>query len=490
TFMSMRLESRIDMNVQAAVWDRLLRLPAAFFRGYSAGDLAMRANSINAIRSQLSGIVLGTLFSGLFSSFNLLLLFRYDAGIALIGLGLVAFGILVSAAFSLIQLRYQRKLMQNQGKLSSLMLQLLSGIAKFRIAAAESRAFYLWANLFGMMNRIGYKSNKLQSYFAVYQAIFPVVTSMVLYYAVASMGEGRMSAGGFIAFFSAFSAFLAAMLSMSSSLLSVMGVVTLYERAKPILEALPEEAGGGEHPGRLSGQLELNGVHFRYESQSDWVLRDVSLTVKPGEMLAIVGESGSGKSTLIRLLLGFEQPESGMVRFDGRELGALDVQAVRRQIGVVMQQADVMAGSLYENIVGSAGLPLEAAWEAAAMAGLAKDILAMPMGMHTMIPDGGGTLSGGQRQRLMIARAIVRKPKVLIFDEATSALDNRTQAEVSASLEKLQATRIVIAHRLSTVRHADRILVIRKGTIVESGTYDELIAASGEFARMAERQAV
>jgi len=486
----MRLEGRSDMTIQAAVWDRLLRLPVGFFRDYSSGDLAMRANSINAIRRQLSGIALSTLFAGVFSSFNLLLLFRYDTGIAFVAVGLALIGILASVGFAYAQVRYQRELMKDQGKLSSLMLHLLSGIAKFRIAAAESRAFYLWANLFGKLNRIGFKSNRLQAYFAVYQAIFPIATSMVLYYSVVSMGEGRISTGDFIAFFAAFSSFLSAMLAMSSSLLSIMGIVTLYERAKPILEALPEEADGGAHPGTLSGSIEWSRVRFRYEKDGPWIVRDVSLAVQPGAFVAIVGESGSGKSTLLRLLLGFEKPESGTVRYDGKELGSLDVREVRRQIGVVLQSAEVMAGDIRENIVGSTGLSIEEAWEAAAMAGLDADIREMPMGMHTVIADGGGTLSGGQRQRLLIARAIVRKPRILLFDEATSALDNRTQAVVSESLERLQATRIVIAHRLSTIRHADLIVVMKRGQIVQKGTYEELMEQDGEFAEMARRQTV
>jgi len=486
----MRLEGRGDLTLQAAIWDRLLRLPVSFFRRYSAGDLAMRANSINAIRRQLSGIALSTLFSGLFSSFNLLLLFRYDTGIALIALGLVAIGILASAGFAYAQIRYQREMMKDQGQLSSLMLHLLSGIAKFRIAAAESRAFYLWARLFGSINRTGFRINRLQAYFSVYQAIFPIATSMALFYNVASMGEGRLSTGHFIAFFAAFSSFLSAMLAMSSSLLSIMGVVTLYERAKPILQALPEETEGGEDPGPLGGSIELNRVRFRYDKDGAWIVRDVSLAVKPGSFVAIVGESGSGKSTLVRLLLGFEKPESGSILYDGKELGSLDVRAVRRQIGVVLQNADVMAGNIYENIAGSTGLSVQEAWEAAAMAGLDADIREMPMGMHTVIADGGGTLSGGQKQRLLIARAIVRKPRILFFDEATSALDNRTQAIVSDSLESLQATRIVIAHRLSTIRHADVIAVMSQGRIVQTGTYEELIAEEGEFAKMARRQIV
>jgi len=164
------------------------------------------------------------------------------------------------------------------------------------------------------------------------------------------------------------------------------------------------------------------------------------------------------------------------------------VQAVRRQIGVVLQSGRLTSGDIFTNIVGSSLATHDDAWEAARMAGLDRDLESMPMGMHTVISEGGGTLSGGQRQRLLIARAIVGKPRILYFDEATSALDNRTQSIVSASLERLRATRIVVAHRLSTVMNADRIYVVQAGRIVQSGTYGELLAQPGLFAELAARQ--
>jgi NHLM bacteriocin system ABC transporter ATP-binding protein len=486
----LRIEGRVDMTIQAAVWDRLLRMPVSFFRGYSSGDLSMRVNSIAAIRRKLSGIAVSSLFSGLFSVFFLVLLFMYHSGIALIALGLSAAGILVTTAFSVAQLRYQRELMQQQGHLRSLMVQLLAGIAKFRVAAAESRAFYLWASLFGKQNRIQFHMSKLEAYYAVFQTMFPIGTSMVLYDSVVSFGASSISTGNFIAFFAAFSAMQSGMMAMSASLLSILSVVTLYERAKPILQALPEEADGGEFPGSLGGGVELSHVCFRYAADGALTIRDVSLKVNPGAFVAIVGESGSGKSTLLRLMLGFEKPESGIIGYDGKDLARLDIQAVRRQLGVVLQNGGLMAGDLYSNIVGSSGLSVDDAWEAARIAGLEEDIRDMPMGMHTVLPDGGGMLSGGQVQRLLIARAVVRKPKILFFDEATSALDNRTQAAVSDSLERLQATRIVIAHRLSTIRHADLIIVLNRGEIVQQGTYEELMSRQGLFAEMAKRQTV
>ncbi|MBW7474046.1 NHLP bacteriocin export ABC transporter permease/ATPase subunit [Paenibacillus oenotherae] len=484
---SLRMEGRMDSFIQAAIWDRLLNLPVAFFRNYTAGDLAIRANSINAIRQLLSGAVLGSLFSGLFSIFNYALLFHYDAGLALAAGVLVLISIAVTAAIGLLQIRFQRKLLDIQGRISGLMLQLLNGVSKFRMAAAENRAFFLWARAFAEQKKLSFRARMLDNQLGVFQSFYPLVASMVLFYMVASK-ESSLSAGQFIAFYTAFSAFLAAMLSMASALLSLVHVVPLYERAKPILQTLPEVHDQLEDPGDLSGAIEVRHIGFRYGADQPMVLKDISLNIKAGQFVAFVGASGCGKSTLLRLLLGFEQPESGSVYFDGQDMRSLDVSLLRSQFGVVLQNSKLMSGDMYTNIVGSSNLTVDEAWEAAAMAGLDEDIRNMPMGMHSVISEGGSTLSGGQRQRLMIARAIARRPKVIFFDEATSALDNRTQAIVSESLERLQATRIVIAHRLSTITNADLIYVLDKGMVVQSGTYEELMAETGLFAELASRQ--
>lgn len=484
---TLRLEGRMSSALQAAVWDRLLRLPVGFFRQYTAGDLASRANSINAIRQMLSGAALRTMLAGIFSIFQFLLLFRYDAQLALIAGGLVIIAFAVTAAFTLLEVRYQRELLEVQGRIAGIMLQLFNGISKFRMAAAEKRAFFLWSRPFAQQKRIAFKARNIEICNAVFQSLFPILVSMVLFYIVA-MHRFSITAGAFLAFTAAFGSFLSAMLNMGSALLSLVGMVPLYERAKPILQALPEMHEGLEDPGEISGAIEVRGVNFRYRPDQPYILRNISLSIKPGEFVAFVGASGSGKTSLMRIMLGFEKPESGSVYFDGRDLRTLDLNLLRKQFGVVLQNSRVMAGDIYTNIAGTSSLTMEEAWEAAAMAGLDEDIRNMPMGMHTVLSEGGSTLSGGQRQRLLIARAIASRPQIIFFDEATSALDNRTQAIVSESLKRLQATRIVIAHRLSTIINADRIYVFDKGAIVQEGTYEELISVPGPFAEQARRQ--
>ena len=221
------------------------------------------------------------------------------------------------------------------------------------------------------------------------------------------------------------------------------------------------------------------------------MLQDFSLDIQAGEYLAIVGATGCGKSTLVRLLLGFETPERGAIYYDGRDLQEVDLKSLRQKIGTVTQDGGLLTGDIFSNItISSPTLTMDDAWEAAEIAGIAEDIEKMPMGMYTVISEGQGGISGGQKQRIMIARAIAPKPKILIFDEATSALDNVTQQKVSQALDGLNCTRIVIAHRLSTIKNCDRIVVIDKGRIVESGTYDELIAADGRFAELVKRQQI
>jgi len=278
------------------------------------------------------------------------------------------------------------------------------------------------------------------------------------------------------------------MVQLVSVLSSSLVVIPLYERAKPILETAPEVDAAKTKPKTLRGDIEVSHVVFRYEPAGRPILSDLSIHIAPGEFVALVGDSGAGKSTLLRLLLGFEMPESGTVYYDGQDLRELDVRALRRRIGVVLQDDKPSAGSLFDNIAGCANLSLDEAWEAARMVGLEEDIKAMPMGMQTVVPPGWSGFSGGQIQRLLIARALARRPGILFFDEATSALDNNAQAVVSQSIESLKVTRLVIAHRLSTVLGADRIYALRQGQVVEAGTFKELMAKEGYFYELAKRQ--
>ena len=490
TLAFVRIETAMSAAVQAAVWDRLLRLPVPFFRKYAAGALAHRAMAVDSVRQTVSGAVISGGLSGLFSVFNLALLYTYDPHLAVRATAMIAIAVGATVLVGVAKRYRQKDVAPIQSKAAGIVLQLLTGISKLRVCGAESAAFAIWADLFSRQRRMRFALRRIGAQFAAFNACFPIVACMVIFSGALDAGPGtaRLSTGSFVGFLAAFTACLTATQAVGAAGLQLLAAAPAVQLAQPILRATPEVSPGKGDPGEIVGEIEVQHLTFRYEPSGPVVLQDLCFRAAAGELVAVVGTSGSGKSTLLRLLLGFEQAESGAIYLDGRELAGLDIHAVRRQIGVVLQSGGLMPGDIYTNIAGGTTINLQAAWDAAEMAGLADEIRRLPMGMHTIIDQRGSTLSGGQRQRLMIARAVVNRPRVLLFDEATSALDNRTQELVSRSLGHLQATRLVVAHRLSTITHADRILVMDRGRIVETGTYSALIAQNGTFARLARRQ--
>ncbi|HEY7789130.1 MAG TPA: NHLP bacteriocin export ABC transporter permease/ATPase subunit [Vicinamibacterales bacterium] len=489
----LRVETMMQASVQPALWDRLLGLPASFFRRFSAGDLAQRMSAADQVRQTLSSATITALMSGLFSLFLFAQLFYYSMDLAWVSTAVILVAVLATTWAAVRKVNIQRSLFAIEGKIAGLVLQLLTGITKLRVAGAEGRAFAMWGRQFAAKRRLAFHMVRVDKWFDVFTSVIPIVGSMAIFGSLvwwvnADPTVLPMSAGTFIAFNAAAALFLGRMLGLSRALISTMVALPLYERARPVLESLPEVDDDKMDPGEISGAIEVSRVSFRYDADGPLILDDVSLKIEPGEFVAVVGPSGSGKSTLLRMLLGLDRPETGSVYYDGKDLALLDVQKLRRRIGVVMQNNRIRAGSLFENIVGSSGLTMEDAWEAARMAGLDQDIKQMPMGLHTVLQQGGGTLSGGQRQRLLIARALATRPRLLLFDEATSALDNRTQAIVSESLASLQASRVVIAHRLSTIVGADRIYVMAAGKVLQVGSYAELAVQEGLFAELIRRQ--
>jgi len=490
--LTLRIENAATGALQPAIWDRLLRLSPAFFRGYSSGDLVNRTLSVNQIRQKLSGATQRTLLSALFALLNLVLMFVYSWQLALVGVGIALLTTVVTTVASLLVIRQLRQQQELDGEINGLTVQLINGVAKLRVAQAEERAFAAWAEQYSKRSRLKASFQLIRDNVSVFNEVLSLVSSALLFWfateSIAMQQTGGLTVGTFLAFNAALGIFIGGVSDLSNTLTDILAIVPLWERAKPILHAQPEYDPTKANPGSLIGRVALDHVTFRYHDDGLPILNDVSLYADPGEFVAIVGPSGSGKSTILRLLLGFEAPESGTVYYDGFDLAQLNLEAVRRQLGVVLQNGRIGTGSIFENITAGALVSHEQALEAARMAGFADDIQLFPMGMHTVISEGGSNLSGGQRQRLLIARALVNKPKIILMDEATSSLDNRTQAIVTESLAQLNATRIVIAHRLSTIRNADRIYVLEAGRVVQVGTFEELVKQQGLFAQLVARQ--
>ncbi|MFH6783016.1 MULTISPECIES: NHLP bacteriocin export ABC transporter permease/ATPase subunit [Methylobacterium] len=486
-FLLLRVATLLNTDLEGAVWDRLLRLPAGFFRGHAAGDMALRADAINQMRDAVGGTVIGTVLSAAFSVSSLALILSYDWRLAGVALALALVQLAVMTAVNLRLVGWKRRMLDIDGRLQAVSLQLIQGIAKLKVAGAEARGFARWAPLFVERRALEMRQSRLLAGYSAFGSAFGIAATALMI-GIVGLGGLDIGIGGFIAFNAAYGQFMAATLALGAALPALLALRPLSERAGPILAAVPESLGRRGPAPMLHGGIELADVGFRYHVEGPAILDGVSIVARPGEFVGIVGPSGSGKSTLMRLLLGFERPQGGSVFFDDRDLAGLDLRAVRRQMGVVLQSSRVTGSTLLESILNGAALTEAEAWEAARLAGLDHDIQAMPMGMQTFVGEDGGLLSGGQRQRLLIARAVVRQPRILLFDEATSALDNRTQQIVSEGLERLDATRIVVAHRLSTVQKADRIYVLEAGRVVEEGRYRELLERGGLFSTLAVRQ--
>ncbi|WP_371542595.1 NHLP bacteriocin export ABC transporter permease/ATPase subunit [Streptomyces sp. NBC_00554] len=474
----LRLEGRIEATLQPAVWDRLLRLPTKFFTSRSTGELASAAMGISAIRRLLAGVGPTLAQAGTIGAMNLGLLLWYSVPMALAAIGML---VVIAAGFlglGLWQVRWQRRLVVLSNKLNNQAFQTLRGLPKLRVAAAENYAYAAWAGEFARSRELQQKVGRIKNLTTVMGAVYLPLCSLLMFMLLAGPARDSLSAAEFLTFNTSMTMLLTSVTSITGAFVSAAAALPMFEEIKPVFDATPEVRVASTRPGVLSGGLEARGLSFRYSDDGPLVLDDVSFDIRPGEFVAIVGPSGCGKSTLLRLLIGFDKPVSGSVLYDGQDLAALDQSAVRRQCGVVLQHAQPFTGSILDCICGTEPYTPEEAMAAAEMAGLAEDIKRMPMGLHTIV-SGSGAVSGGQRQRLMIAQALIRRPRILFFDEATSALDNETQRTVIESTRALNATRVVIAHRLSTVMDADRVIVMEDGKVAQQGPPAQLLADTG-----------
>lgn len=480
-----RIEIKANVSVTAAMMMRMLTLPSDFFKKFSSGELAQRASAVSLLCTSAANMIFSAGLTAFISLIYLRQIFIFTPLLVWPALWIMA-ALVLSSVISIIGHSWlMKKTMKLQAKEYGLLFKFITGIQKIKLAGAERRAFANWAGHYKHLAKLEYDPPLFLKLTPVMQPIITLIGTFVLYLRAFQTG---VTPEDFMAFMASYGLMSGAFISFCTVTLSMSAISPMLDLIKPVLEAEPEIS-HGKVLSRIRGSIELNNVSFRYSKKAPFVLDKLSLRIHFGEYVAIVGKSGCGKSTLMRLLLGFEQPDSGVVYYDGNDLKTLDLKHLRKHIGCVMQNSGLFPGSIYSNITISAPqLSENEAWEAAEMAGIANDIREMPMMMNTMISEGAGTISGGQRQRIIIARAIAPRPKILLFDEATSALDNITQKIVSDSLDKLKCTRVVIAHRLSTVRNCDRIIVIDSGHVAEEGKYEELISRKGLFASLVERQ--
>ena len=483
-----RIGNRLDVISENAVYARLIRLPASFFGGKSTGGLAQKVMALNTVPVMLIELLFGTFLTVLMSVIYIFQLFTIAKPLILPVFVIFIAEILLFVITVLQERKIVARRLSAGEKNSGMVFALLSGIQKIKASGNEQRAFIRWMETYAEKTHYAFR------------ILFPsgvrgpVITAihmlgMLWIYMIAY--RNNVSVSQFAAFYSAFGIVMGGIGALSSSGSTVSMIKPVLKLGEPILKAVPEETFGKRTVRSVSGRISLDHVVFKYSEDSPAILDNISLQIEPGEYVAVVGKSGCGKSTLLRILLGFEEPQQGTVYYDNFDLGSLDKHSLRRNIGTVLQDGKLFTGDIFSNIIITAPwMNMDDAWEAAEKAGMADDIRRMPMGMHTMIPEGGGGVSGGQKQRLLIARAICPKPGILMFDEATSALDNMTQKIVTDSLNEMKCTRLIIAHRLSTIQQCDRIIVLDHGKIVEDGTYDELMAENGLFTELAKRQLV
>ena len=485
----MRLEGRSASRVEAAVWDRLMRLPPSVLHRHPAGDLAMSGMTFQNLRDGLQGVVADSLLSIVFLLPVFAVIFFYDATLGIVALAFSLASLLIAVVLGLRQIAPYGRMIGAARRVAGRLFQIVGGIAKLRVESAEGSAFAIWARDYREQKRAELELDALEGHSRAFGAALPFLAGGALLLAVAAVGERTLPVGDFLVVYTVFIAFQSAVARLGESFGTVAAMLPAFDQVRPLLAAVPETEAGGEPVEFLGGDILFDRISFRYDPDGPLILDDVTIRARPGEFIAIAGESGAGKSTLFRLALGIDRPTAGAVYYDGRDLRHLNLKQVRRKIGAVPQSVGLHPLDLWDNVVSHHDkVTVDDMWAAVRTAELENEIKNMPMGMMTMVGNSGTVLSGGESQRVTIARSVLGRPRIMLFDEATNWLDNESQAKVMRNLTALTSTRVVIAHRLSTLVQADRIYVLQAGRVVQSGAFDELMEVNGVFSELVKRQ--
>jgi ABC-type bacteriocin/lantibiotic exporter with double-glycine peptidase domain len=491
SYLLLHLRTELDARMTLGFVEHLVELPYVFFQRRPVGDLMNRLNSNSTIREMLTSGALSGLLDGSLVVLYLLLLFIVNVplGVLVLGLGLLQVGVLSWTW------RRQAELMarnlEAEAKSEAYQVEFLSGMETLKAMGGEHRAVDRWSGLFVDVLNVSLERGRLNTLVDSLMSTLRMGAPLViLCFGAWQVLHGALSLGSMLALNAVAIGFLGPLGNLVTTMMQFQLLGSYLHRIHDVMDTPPEQqAGKGRRAHTLAGRISLEKVSFRYGPNAPLVTRDVSVEIQPGQLVAIVGRSGAGKSTLANLLLGMYQPSAGRILYDGSELSELDLRSVRQQVGIVLQSPALFSSSIRSNItLADPSLPLNAVVDAARLAQIHEEILAMPMGYESILQDRGTSLSGGQRQRLALARALVRKPAILLLDEATSALDAITESKVHQALAALQCTRIVIAHRLSTVVSADLILTLEDGALVEAGTHEQLLARGGVYATLVAAQ--
>lgn len=483
----LRIRVRGTALTSGAVWDRIMRLRTTWHDKYSMGERMTQSSAVSMASTAVPDAIIVGLLDTVAIIGGLAAIATTSTPLLIAAILLLSIQLLVNLWLTRESARRTLARVTAQSAAQGRLLETLQAVNRLRVSGAESRAFKRWAVLQAKLTRADLSVRQIAMVQVVIISAWPVLGLIVI---VSVTGATGATFGDFV---TAQAALAIATTTLAVTAFSASALFTgraVISKVVPVLAAIPEGGGDGVDPGRISGGVTFNDIVFRYEPGSRPVLDGVSFSISPGEQVAIVGPSGCGKTTLMRILLGLEEPESGVVTVDGQDLAVLDLPSFRRQVGSVLQSSTLLPGPIRDNVDMGRGLTSKEIWQALEWACVADEVRAMGMGLDTPVVDGGGTVSGGQRQRILLARALASNPRMLILDEATSALDNITQGSIVEHLENLRLTRILIAHRLTTIQGADRIIVIAGGRVAQQGTFEELVSQPGHFADLVQRQVI